>query len=304
MFYINVFLNHLKLSYYAKGSIDNYFNELKKLKKYFKEKGIEEEKDITENDIKYFIEYLKEISVSDYSYMRALMFIKIYFNYLEKNNIIFISPMRDVEIPKEKKTHFKILTKEEVIEIFENVKTDSNGGIKARAILELLYSSALRPGEVTNIKLTDIDFKNRTILIRMGKNRKDRIVPVGEKAFYWIEKYINEVRPKYESDKSDNYLFLLHFQKGKKMNYPALKEFLKLILKRNNIKWFKPFSLRPSAATHMLQNGMGILYIKELLGHSEVETIKIYLRVNQMDLRNELNKKHPRFNKNHEGGIK
>lgn len=102
---------------------------------------------------------------------------------------------------------YPTLNQEEIESILQNIKTDHPLCLKGKAIIELAYSSVLRPREIYNLKITDIDFKKGLIFIEQSKNQKDRIVPVGKTALFWIEKYIKEVRAKYIKDKNHNYVF-------------------------------------------------------------------------------------------------
>jgi integrase/recombinase XerD len=302
MQFLEVFLKHLKDIYHSHSSYENYYYILKRAQNHFTQGGITDERLITEKDILNYIQHLVQEVQSDWIHFRSVLYLKVYFNYLEKERIIFLNPMRNIEVPKEIRNPTKIMTQEEITKIFSQINTATDAGIRLRTVLELMYSSSLRPGEVTNITLTDIDYIGETIFIRLAKNKKDRVVPVGKSALEWLKKYIKEVRPKYLKDSDNPYVFLAHNRTGKKINYLGLYYLIAVNLKRNNIPHFRPFSLRPSSATHMLQNGMGLLHIKEILGHEEVTTTKQYLRVNEQDLRKQLEARHPGFNRTNQKG--
>ncbi|MFX1503731.1 MAG: tyrosine-type recombinase/integrase [Promethearchaeota archaeon] len=296
MKYIESFLNHLKLNHYAKRTINSYFYNLKKLDTYFNEIGIEDEKLITE---KYIIDYLGQLKnkgATQGVYYRTTYEIKKYFKYLEIENIIFISPTANIELPKDVRVPTKVLSKKEITTLLDNIKTDNPQGVRVKTILELLYSSALRPGEVTNIKIADIDFNKKILFIRLSKNKKDRVVPVTEKAIYWIEKYIKEVRPKFLKNFNNNYLFIPHYKpcNKEKLNYRDIFFIIRRYFIKNNLKRFKLYSLRSSSSTHLLLNGMSILHIQKLLGHNKVTTTKTYLQLKTRELKSILNTNHPR----------
>ena len=296
MKYIESFLNHLKLNHYAERTINSYFHTLKKLDAYFRQMGIEDEKQILEKHIIDYLGQLKNKGATHGVYFRATYEIKKYFKYLETEKIIFISPTANIELPKDVRIPTKVLSKKEVTILLDNIKTDNPQGVRVRTILELLYSSALRPGEVTNIKISDIDFSKKILFIRLSKNKKDRVVPVTDKAIYWIEKYIKEVRPKFLKNKNNNYLFIPHYKpcNKEKLNYRDIFYIIKRYFIQNNLKRFKLYSLRSSSATHLLLNGMSILHIQKLLGHNEVTTTKSYLQLKTLELKSILNTNHPR----------
>jgi len=166
--------------------------------------------------------------------------------------------------------------------------------VKGKAIIELAYSSALRPRELYNLKITDIDFKKGLIFIEQSKNQKDRIVPVGKTALYWIEKYLREVRPRYIKSKKHGYVFISH-KTGKQLTRYGIRSAIRETLRKSGFKPIKPYSLRSTAATTLLVNGMSIAYISALLGHTDIKTTQTYLRVKTKELQHELAHKHPRL---------
>ena len=160
--------------------------------------------------------------------------------------------------------------------------------------MELMYSSALRPREVYCLKLTDIDFNTGLLFIEQSKGQKDRIVPVGKVALSWLSKYINEVRPLFIKNQNHDYVFIQQ-REGKPLNRYTLYTAIQTTLVAFGLPAIKPYSIRSTAATALLQNGMSIEYISKLLGHSELRTTEIYLRVEIHTLEKIFNEKHPRI---------
>ncbi len=196
MFYSKDFLNHLERKRYRKKTIRDYVYLLNNFEKYFDNRGITDLKNISKNEI---LEYLTEIrnkNNSEKEYALKITRLKKYFQYFEDNNHIFLSPIKDYTDFKYQRKRYPTLNQEEIESILQNIKTDHPLCLKGKAIIELAYSSALRPREIYNLKITDIDFKMGLIFIDQSKGQKDRIVPVGQTALYWIGKYIKEVRPK------------------------------------------------------------------------------------------------------------
>ena len=165
--------------------------------------------------------------------------------------------------------------------------------MKGSTIIEPAYSSALRPRELYNLQLTDIDFKKGLLFIEQSKNRKGRIVPVGKVALNWLEKYIKDVRPKYLKNKIHGCVFISH-KTGEPLTRLGIRYAIRESLRMNGHKPVIPYSLRFTAATALLLNGMNIAYISKLLGHTDICTTQIYLRVKVRKLQQELAFKHPR----------
>ena len=160
-------------------------------------------------------------------------------------------------------------------------------------MLELLYASGIRNTELRNLSIQDIDLEQLQITIRKGKYHKDRVIPMGEVAAYWIERYLKNGRLKLFSHLSGNILFIS--KSGKRIT-------------RGNLIWIvaktarkaglpdpvTPHSLRHTCATHMLKHGADIRYIQEHLGHASVATTQIYTRVMINDLQQIFMQTHPR----------
>jgi len=202
--------------------------------------------------------------------------------------------MKDYENPKYPKQSFPTLSEVEIEKILQGIKTDYPLCVKGKAILELAYSSALRPRELYNLKITDIDFKKGLLFIEQSKNKKDRIVPVGKTALFWIEKYITEVRPRYIHNKTHTNVFINH-KTGEKLTVYGIRWAIQETLRLSGFKPIKPYSLRSTAATALLLNGMNVAYISKLLGHTDIRTTQIYLHIKTTQLQKELLIKHPRL---------
>jgi len=294
MFYIDNFLIYLKDLRYSKKTIKEYGRLLQKLKNYFESKGITEVRAINEKEIFDYLRQLQQRKVSGKEYSIEIARLKKYFHYLEENRFIFLSPLRDYTNPKYPKHSFPTLSETEIENILQGIKTDHPLCVKGKAILELAYSSALRPRELYNLKITDIDFKKGLIFIEQSKNNKDRIVPVGKTALFWIEKYITEVRPRYIHNKTHNYVFISH-KTGGKLTVYGIRWAIQETLRLSGFNPIKTYSLRSTAATALLLNGMSIVYISKLLGHSDIRTTQIYLHIKTIQLQKKLSTKHPRL---------
>jgi len=293
MFYLEDFFGHLKEMRYCPETIKKYSSLLHHFKRYLQSFGILDVKNVSENEMRAYLKEIKKKRISQAEYSIKVSRLKKYFQYLEDNEYIFISPLNDYDSPKYLKKNYNTLSQEEIENILQKVKTDHPLCLKGKAIIELAYSSALRPREIYNLKITDIDFKKGLIFIEQSKNKKDRSVPVGKTALYWIEKYIREVRPKYLKNKTHGYVFINH-KTGEPLTRWGIRYAVRESLRMNGLKTVKPYSLRSTAATALLLNGMNIAYISTLLGHSDIRTTQTYLRVKVKKLQQELAFKHPR----------
>lgn len=175
------------------------------------------------------------------------------------------------ERPKKSKLLPTVLSKEEVIDLIQATKN-----LKHRAIIGLLYSGGLRIGELLQLQPKDLDIDRSQIHIKNSKGRKDRTVMMSEVIKPLLHNYILSYKPK---------TFFVEGQNGVQYSASSVRQFLKKACKEAGIrKDVTPHTLRHSYATHMLENGVDLRYIQELLGHSKPETTMIYTHVAQKDL--------------------
>ena len=193
------------------------------------------------------------------------------------------SPKKEQRLPR----YFEYNELEELFNV-PDLKTVL--GIRDRLIIEILYATGIRVGELVNIKIKDINKSERTILIH-GKGSKERIIPIGDYAIYYLKKYILEYRPLLLKTNTD-YVFLNNH--GKKLSRQSFYKLVKDLAIKKNIKTeFSPHTLRHSFATHLLDRGADIVSIKEMLGHSSLSTTQIYTHISNQKLKDEYTKFHP-----------
>ena len=170
-----------------------------------------------------------------------------------------------------------------------------------RAILELLYSSGLRRKEVLGLVRSDIDRERRVILVRLGKGKKDRMIPIGDRAVAWIRKYISEVRPIFVTPPDEGMLFLT--TQGDAFSRQGLSRIVRTYVEDANInKTGSCHLFRHTMATLMLENGADTRYIQEILGHADLSSTQIYTKVSIQKLKEIHRATHPAKSKRDEKG--
>lgn len=231
-----------------------------------------------------------------------LIRVRVYFAFLEERRIIFMSPAASLTVPKYRPAHHAAFDNEALLALFERLDTASPIGLRARAILELAYSAALRPREVRALTLTDIDRAKGVLFIEQSKNEKDRIVPVGQTALEWVDRYVMEVRSDRVRTPDDGSVFISH-RTGGQLSAQGLVWAIESACKRVGIETIPIYTMRASAATNLLESGMSVVHISRLLGHSQIKTTQIYLRMRDRTLRDIVERNHPRFRHGNEGEI-
>ena len=284
---VDSFLEYLVIDKkYSDNTVKSYHNDLKKFTNYFKAKKAN---DISGNDIKEYLKYLRKTNDTK-TISHNISTLRSFYKFLLIEKKVTTNPMEYIELPKTKKSLPKTLSIDEIDKLLDIKLTDSYS-YRNKAMLELMYSSGLRVSELINVKIHDIDVSSCTIRI-MGKGSKERIVPLGDYAIKYIEIYLKEHRDKLVKKELNDYLFLNNH--GKKMTRQGFFKIIKIIAKEQNIKTeFSPHTLRHSFATHLLNGGADLRSIQEMLGHSDISTTQIYTHVSKEQIKENYNNYHP-----------
>lgn len=239
--------------------------------------------------ILYLRSYLNEKSIN-----RHISSLKGFYLYLVDNNIIRESPLEEIYSLKTKKTLPKYLSVEEVDRLLNiNLKTPFD--YRNKAMLEVMYATGLRVSELVGLCFSNIDFGNSLIRVN-GKGKKERIVPLGEIAQYYLKIYINDYRSKLLNKNNYDLIFLNNH--GKPISRQGFNFILNNIRKEVKIdKDITPHTLRHSFATHLLERGADIRSIQEMLGHENISTTNIYTYVVNNVLRENYDTYFPRAKK-------
>ena len=270
---------------------DSYKNDLDVYKLFLKDRGIEDVKKISSDDIK---DFLKERDNEESSTIaHNLTVIKNFHSYLLKEKIVSSNVSEFIERPKLRKSLPKSLSIEDVDKLLD-IPLNTPFDYRNKAMLELMYGSGLRVSELVNLEINDIDSVNCIIRI-MGKGSKERDVPIGEYALYYLDQYLN-VREQLLKKKACDKLFLNNHGVG--ITRQGFFKILKgLLLEKGLNPEVSPHTLRHSFATHLINRGADLRSIQEMLGHSDISTTKIYTKVSDEKVLEDYNKYHLRSNK-------
>lgn len=290
MVYLDEFSEHLREQLLSPATITSYSYLLKRLQGWAEDKGIDHAQAFTFDDVTAFLRQVCPERRKRHHW-DCLVKLKKYFAFLESRRMIFRSPLASAALPPQPAGRYPVIPARVIEPILDRIRTDSPFCLRGKAICELAYSSALRPGEIIRLTLPDIDFESRRLFIRQSKNKKDRVVPVGKTALYWIREYIAKARCRFARD--SDAVFVSH-RTGGKLSIWGLEHAIKETLKRSGFPAIKPYSMRGTAATALIQNGMGITHVSMLLGHSRLTTTQGYLRTEFLSLEKTLAAHHPR----------
>lgn len=217
------------------------------------------------------------ISVAfQYNQLSAL---RALFRWLTRKNYILANPASDLDLPKLTQVLPRhVLSVAEVERIVSVPDLHTPVGLRDRAILETLYTTGMRRKELAGLKLDDLSFSRLTVAIRKGKGGKQRIVPMGERAAFWIERYLSASRPDLVIEPDERWLFI--GIRGDPLHPDALSSLVRRYFDEAGIRAGGSCHLfRHTAATLMLENGADVRYVQELLGHAYLSTTQVYTRV-------------------------
>ena len=291
---LNDYLIYLKIERgLSENSIKSYSYDIKNLLRYINKYN--NKLSLKQCDKKFMQEFIYEISknINSRSQSRLLSSLKSFFNYLVFEGYNNISPMELIESPKIVTKLPEVLSIEEIKLLIKNSELNKNHGIRNSAILETLYGSGLRVSELINLKLSDIHYDDKLLLIQ-GKGNKQRLVPLGSISESKVSNYVNNYRILKKVKKNSNDIVFLN-RNGKKLTRAMIFNIVKEAQNKSNIKkTVSPHTFRHSFATHLLENGADLRSIQIMMGHENITTTEVYTHLDTKHLSKTLNKFHPR----------
>ncbi|HEX5430417.1 MAG TPA: site-specific tyrosine recombinase XerC [Bryobacteraceae bacterium] len=222
-----------------------------------------------------------------------LQAIKSFFQWLARQNYLLHNPASEIVLPRmENRLPKYVMNVHEAEQVIQQPDLTTPEGLRDRAILETFYSTGMRRMELAHLKIYDLDSDRGTVTIRLGKGRKDRIIPIGERALAWIGKYIQEARLQLLSCADDGTVFLNYL--GVPFERLQLTSLVRNYLAKSKIgKTGGCHLFRHTVATLMLENGADVRVIQEMLGHAKLTTTELYTRVSINLLKQVYSATHP-----------
>jgi len=227
------------------------------------------------------------------SQRQRLQKVKNFFRWLTRENVIPSNPASELEMPRiERRIPRAILSESEVEKVLARADIVEVVGLRDRAIMEVLYSTGIRRFELAGLDLVDIEPARGVLTVRQGKGKKDRVVPIGERALTWVARYLDKARPELVAPPGAPALFLS--ERGERLTPTYLTQHIRLYV--HGAKLGKSGSchiFRHSMATLMLEGGADVRLIQEILGHADMSTTAIYTRVSIRHLKRVHDATHP-----------
>ncbi|MDG0867143.1 site-specific tyrosine recombinase/integron integrase [Candidatus Lucifugimonas marina] len=279
----------------SEHTVRNYINDLVPFVEYLDEQQTTNLNNVDRLFLRGYLASLITAGYSRSSVARKLSALKSFFRFLRQNNDLELDQVDLVTGPKKEKKLPAIASSHEIDRLLDEPNTATDSGVRDRAILEMLYGAGLRVSEANALDISDIDMTTREARI-LGKGSKPRIALFGNTAGKWLEKYIQEVRPKFSSRKSDSAIWMN--QSGGRLSSRSIQRIVKkYALAAGLDPDFHTHSLRHSFATHLLDGGADLRVVQDLLGHSSPATTQIYTHVSAEQARKVYLNAHPRARK-------
>lgn len=288
---INNFLDYIKLDLnYSDETIKSYGHDIVSFEKYLETVG-ESLTTVTPEIIRGYLS--KEISEgkTNVTCCRRIAALRHFYDYLFKTNVVKINPFLLVGAPKKEIRYPEALYLEQIEALFaKNRERNDELKFRDQAIIELLYASGVRVSELVSIKLSAVDFKNRSIRI-LGKGRKERLVMFSKSCQVTLKEYLDS-RANFRSD----YLFVN--SKGEQLTTRGVEYILKEIQNKCGMQLgLYPHLFRHTFATHLLEGGADLRVIQELLGHESINTTQVYTHITEEAMKHQFEMSHPRAKK-------
>lgn len=277
----------------ARNTVLSYRIDLARYVDFLRQRNIPHPSQSSSSDIRAL---LKELGAAEYattSIARLLTAIRMFHRYLVGEQYAATDPASTISFPK--KTHWlpRVLEIHEVEKLLEAPNLETPLGLRDRALLEFLYATGVRVSELTSVRLSD--YYPREAWVRViGKGNRERLVPIGEQALEWVEKYLRELRPRLLSKRRKTDFLFLNYRGGK-LSRIGFWKILKAHARGADLsKRISPHTLRHSFATHLLEGGADLRAVQEMLGHVSIVTTQIYTHLDRAFLKEVHRQFHPR----------
>ncbi|MEE4136958.1 MAG: site-specific tyrosine recombinase XerC [Desulforhopalus sp.] len=285
------YLESLRVQNYSERTVENRISYLNALIIWCEERSLTRPSEITKPILERYQRHLLHTKKRDGKPLsfRAqharLIPVRQFFKWLCRQNLLLSNPASDLLLPRlEKRLPKHVQSAREVESILNQPDVTESMGVRDRAILEVFYSTGIRRSELAHLQLFDVDAERGTVMVRLGKGKKDRMIPIGERAIRWIERYTEDVRPGLVGEVEDGTLFLTNL--GEAFSPNRLTQMVRGYVKAADLgKSGSCHLFRHACATLMLENGADIRFIQAMLGHAKLETTEIYTHVSIRQLK-------------------
>jgi integrase/recombinase XerD len=291
------FLERLRAHHYSESLQKQARLTLQRLFSHLREKGVRDLRSVRERDLIRFLRALarrkngtgEPLSLATLNAYTNVL--RRFFGFLETSGVILQSPAENLPLHRVDVLPRSVLSQSQARRLMEAPDAAAPLGLRDRALLELLYGTAVRLSECHRLDLQDVELARGLLLVRAGKGRRDRMVPVPRRALAALSTYVTDTRPSLVRDPQEQALFLT--RRGRRLGRVAIGLLVRDYGLEAGIS-VSPHGLRHACATHLLAGGADVRQVQQLLGHHDLRTTARYTRVDLRDLKEMLLRAHPR----------
>ena len=286
------FINYLRVERgLATNTIEAYRRDIREFLEFLAGNRLSPE-EVEHRELLQFLQQLYQ-RLSPRSVARKIVSVRSFYRFLILDGYLANDPTETLEAPRTLHSLPKYLSQDEVERLLQLPDVTKPHGLRDRAMLEVLYATGLRVSELVHLRAEDVNFDVGFIRV-IGKGNKERVVPLGETAQDWLNRYLREAYPRFKR-KAPGSRALFLSQKGGPMSRQNFWMIVERLGRRLGLKnRLSPHVLRHSFATHLLENGADLRAVQMMLGHSDISTTQIYTHVTRERLKKLYDKLHPR----------
>jgi integrase/recombinase XerD len=273
-------LADLRLRKYSEATLRSYGDQLRRFEEWLSTDLADDLRRVAREDIDLYQQYVRTEPIGAETMALRLRGVKRLFDFLTISGALLLHPAEHiVEIRRRDRLPRDVLSTRQMARLIAQPDTSTPLGIRDRALIEVLYGTGIRVGEMERVRGADLDLAHGALHVRFGKGNKERVVPMGKAAIEWVERYLAEARAVLAKHRPfEQALFLV--RTGRPLRQTQIRAILRKYCEACHLrKPVTPHGLRHACATHLLQAGADIRGIQELLGHEKLETTAIYTRV-------------------------
>nr|WP_206017362.1 MULTISPECIES: site-specific tyrosine recombinase XerD [unclassified Pseudoalteromonas] len=287
--YLETFLDSLYLEQgVSENTLSAYRSDLDKFCLFLKGQNL---MTVTGLDVEGYLAHRVDLGLKPRSTARSISALKRFYQYFVREKLISDTPMLNISQPKAGQSLPKTLSEAEVEALLNAPNTEEAMGLRDKAMLELLYATGLRVSELVGLRMEQINLRQAVVFVK-GKGNKERLVPLGEEAMYWLEQFLKGGRAQMIKHATD---FVFPSKRGVGMTrqtfWHRIKHYAILAAVESPLS---PHTMRHAFATHLLNHGADLRVVQMMLGHSDLSTTQIYTHVANERLKSVHAQHHPR----------
>ncbi len=293
MFRLEAFLEHLGVERgLSPRTLDAYRRDLERWIEFLRTRSVSRPGDVTTAELREYVYHLKDRGLQPTSIRRALSAVRTYYRFLLAEGIVVMDPTDRLETPRIWRRLPGVLSRQDVARLLDAPDPADRLFWRDKALLEFAYASGVRVGELTALRIRDVDIGEGFATV-FGKGSKERIVPVGRSALTALIVYLREIRPRLARSGHEGVVFLN--ARGGPLTRMGVWKILRKHVRRAGLRQrVTPHTLRHSFATHLLEGGADLAAVQEMLGHADIATTQIYTHVDREYVRDVHRRYHPR----------